>query len=198
MTLDFEPKPVVNLMRRKTFDYTYRIFHPIVKPSTIHDTENLIDQFNESRSVIFVCHGNINRSPFAEQYLKNAWKDNRSDVSINSAGLIDLENRSSPEIAISVAKDFGVNLSEHSSTTLDLEDYPSDSIVFVFDYNNLARIRNNKKEIPTNTYYIGMFSPRFRYSVPDPNNRDRNYYQKTFEMIAMSIDNFRQQVEYDE
>lgn len=74
------------------------------------------------RSVLFVCKGNICRSPFAEHLGTRLQGEGIiSGVRFASAGLHVPRSISSPEQAIQVARQFGVDLEGHRSQAISVE-----------------------------------------------------------------------------
>ncbi|HJU27846.1 MAG TPA: ATP-grasp domain-containing protein, partial [Candidatus Binataceae bacterium] len=75
------------------------------------------------RSVLFICHGNIIRSPMAEallrKYLANGM--GRSLLDISSAGLIAHPDQCADDRAKLVAMEFGVSLDDHKPRQLTRE-----------------------------------------------------------------------------
>jgi protein-tyrosine phosphatase len=67
------------------------------------------------RSVLFVCHGSICRSPFAEVVLRRALEaTDRTHIRVASAGFVG-PGRSCPDHAVEVAASRGLDLSSHRS-----------------------------------------------------------------------------------
>ncbi|MGH7664475.1 MAG: low molecular weight protein-tyrosine-phosphatase [Gemmatimonadaceae bacterium] len=85
------------------------------------------------RSVLFVCHGNICRSPYAEAVLRRLLRERRADaVHVDSMGLIN-PGRPSPGEAISGAARRGVDISHHRSRVLTGEAVHAATLVIVMD-----------------------------------------------------------------
>jgi protein-tyrosine phosphatase len=66
--------------------------------------------------ILFLCSGNIHRSPLAEAMLRNAIvRDGRSDIEVVSAGTLGLLSMPAAEEATILAREAGIDLSEHRS-----------------------------------------------------------------------------------
>ncbi len=61
--------------------------------------------------ILFVCTGNICRSPMAEGLLRKM----RSDFSVSSAGVSSMDGWNATPEAIEVMQDHGIDISEHSA-----------------------------------------------------------------------------------
>lgn len=69
------------------------------------------------RSVLFLCHGNVYRSPYAAAAFERALgaKGSSASINVSSAGFI-APGRPAPERALSVARARAIDLSSHLST----------------------------------------------------------------------------------
>jgi protein-tyrosine-phosphatase len=81
--------------------------------------------------VLFVCAGNICRSPFAEGLARRLAAERGLDVEFASAGEIALDGDRCPADAVSVAKEYGVDLSSHRARRLTTD--KADKVVPLFD-----------------------------------------------------------------
>jgi protein-tyrosine-phosphatase len=81
--------------------------------------------------VLFVCAGNICRSPFAEGLARRLAAERGLDVEFASAGEIALDGDRCPPDAVAVAKEYGVDLSSHRARRLTTDE--ADKVVPLFD-----------------------------------------------------------------
>jgi len=81
--------------------------------------------------VLFVCAGNICRSPFAEGLARRLAAERGLDVEFASAGEIALDGDRCPPDAVAVAREYGVDLSSHRARRLTKDE--ADKIVPLFD-----------------------------------------------------------------
>ena len=93
------------------------------------------------RSVLFVCHGNICRSPFAASAFQRALPvPLRRRVRVKSVGFVE-PGRPSPERAIAAAARRGIDLTAHRSTLLTREAARSSDLVVVMSPEQAAAVR---------------------------------------------------------
>lgn len=93
------------------------------------------------RSILFVCHGNICRSPFAASaFLRSCAAEIASAINVRSAGFIG-PNRTSPSPALIAASRFGVDLSAHRSTLITSENLGAANLVVVMSQLQARAIR---------------------------------------------------------
>jgi protein-tyrosine phosphatase len=84
--------------------------------------------------VLFVCAGNICRSPFAEALARRLAAERGLDVEFASAGEIAWDGDRCPGDAVAAAKEHGVDLSAHRAQRLTAERTSSaDKVVPLFD-----------------------------------------------------------------
>jgi protein-tyrosine phosphatase len=70
-------------------------------------------------NILFVCTGNICRSPFAEGLLKNMLGEKElKGVVVDSAGLLALPGNAATPLAQQAAREFGVDLSSHRAKSV--------------------------------------------------------------------------------
>ncbi|MGF1685693.1 hypothetical protein L4C36_03250 [Photobacterium japonica] len=95
---------------------------------------------NPRRRILFICYGNIMRSPFAEQVCKSLFERDMAVCDVESFGFHVPENRQSPEEAQAAAQHFNYRLDQHRSKCLRQCDLLDDDIVFYFDERNGSTI----------------------------------------------------------
>ena len=89
--------------------------------------------------VVFVCQGNICRSPFAAGLLRSVLGA-ESTVTVQSAGMIPQPGRPTPCFGVRAAAEFGVDLSGHRSAWLIQGMVEAASLLVVFDEVNRAAV----------------------------------------------------------
>lgn len=109
------------------------------------------------RSVLFVCHGNVIRSPMAEallrKYLANGWGG--PPLEISSAGLIANPERRADDRAKLVAAEFGVSLDDHKPRHLTREMLNQADVVYLMDYFNQASMRVKYPDARNKMFLLG-------------------------------------------
>ena len=72
------------------------------------------------KKILFVCTGNVCRSPMAEGLLRHMLRG-RNDIQVTSAGLGALEGVGATGAAIEVMAELGIDISSHVSQSLGSE-----------------------------------------------------------------------------
>ena len=108
---------------------------------------------NRTINVVFVCHGNICRSPMAEFVFKDIInkkeKSEKYKVTSFATSFEEIGNDVYPN-AKEVLRKNNIPFSRREATRIKKEDYNNADIVLVMDnynYSNLARIVNDDKKI---------------------------------------------------
>lgn len=142
------------------------------------------------RSILFLCHGNILRSPFAE-HLWNArasFFDTALTCRAASAGFIPIDGRRTPPEHLPIARACGVDLSVHRSRRVREGDIAAADAIFVMDYANMEDLLAAFPRARAKAYFLGAFSGDRDIFIPDPYKLSHDRARAAFEKIARSID----------
>jgi len=105
--------------------------------------------------IVFLCFGNICRSPYAADALRQRIAPRAGAVRIRSAGLLPIEGRRSPDDAIAAAAARGVDLTDHRSRHLGPDELAAADLVVVFDEKNEKGLAEIGLAATTPTVRIG-------------------------------------------
>jgi low molecular weight protein-tyrosine phosphatase len=133
------------------------------------------------RRVVFVCQGNICRSPFAEVTARQL------GMRATSCGLATGGNVPAFPLAVEAARGFGVDLRAHR--TRDIEDFrfePGD-LVLAMELRHLRRLRPVLAGKPVQVSLLGLWAPRPRPHLHDPHKLDAEYFQTCFRVMTASV-----------
>lgn len=93
-------------------------------------------------NVIFVCLGNICRSPMAAGIMRQIYADENISGNVESAATMDWNVGSGADPrAVSVASAKGVDISKHRARQFTVDDFERFDIVFVMDNMNATTLR---------------------------------------------------------
>ena len=110
--------------------------------------------------IVFVCYGNIFRSPMAEVLLSAAESaGDTSTMRVASAGLRATPGRESPDIARETARAFGVTLDEHRARLLTRELADAADVLMVMDHENEAILLSELPHAHDKLVLLGAFDP---------------------------------------
>ena len=142
-------------------------------------------QYERPKKLLFVCKGNICRSPFAEALTRHLLPG----VVCESAGTLPLLDRKPPREAIDCAKSFGVDIINHQSKLVTDDKVAGDVLIFAFDFENFAFLRAAYPDAVDRIFLIGSYGGHGTVSceVSDPFGGSRSAYLASFEQIRSSV-----------
>jgi protein-tyrosine-phosphatase len=135
---------------------------PLVRGEMRREAERAIAR---ARRVLFLCRGNICRSPFAEGALRLA---GRASLECASAGSYPVAGRRSPEAVIEAARRLGVDLSAHRSRVLEPALADSADVILIFDREQQSTLEACCPEALDKVHYLGALDPTGPLEIGDP------------------------------
>lgn len=139
------------------------------------------------KSIIFVCLGNICRSPLAEGIAKEYIKEKNLDIKVESAGTGDwhIGNPPCPD-SIKIAKINGIDISNQRARQVQKSDFDKYDLVVGLDASNVQNLKNLGCKNPLK---LGDFGYEGE-DVPDPYFFEGfEGFDKVFEMIETCVKN---------
>lgn len=141
----------------------------------------------EIKSILFVCLGNICRSPLAEGIAKNYIKEKNLNLIIESAGTGHWHIGEKPcENSIKVALLNGVDISNQKARQVKKEYFKNFDLIVGLDDSNIQNLKNLGCKNPLKLGTFGFNGE----CVPDPYFFDGfEGFDKVFEMIDICVRN---------
>lgn len=123
-------------------------------------------------SILVLCYGNIYRSPFVAAKLKTLLCTKK--WSVNSAGFYDKQGRPCDIRLIALARQYGIDLTEHRSRRVTSEELDSADIVVIMDCMNRDLLEDYESSLEKKIVWIGACLESGRPDVVDPYGRTAN------------------------
>lgn len=150
------------------------------------------------RSILFVCKGNICRSPFAEHVARKLFHelvgDMEEPIAFQSAGLHVTVPKAPPETAIVVAHQFGVSLEEHRSQPISQDLVAASDVIVAMEGWQYDELRSRFKGYEDKICLLSLFfrdaTSRFGYdafNIRDPYGGSQNTFEECFEKIERAV-----------
>jgi protein-tyrosine-phosphatase len=143
-------------------------------------------------SFLFVCHGNIMRSPMAEVMLRRALSESHQEgITVLSAGIHATPGTEAHPRARIAAREFGLLLDQHRSRVLTVEMVASADAIFAMDFQNQAELLTH---FPQARDKIGLLSDyaegeqRSR-PIPDPYFGDQDETSRCYAVLQTCVNN---------
>ncbi len=138
-------------------------------------------------SALFVCHGNIIRSPMAAALFKQYISEmGQHEISISSAGLHANRARGADPRALIVAREFGIELRDHQSRPITKEMVETADAIFVMDYLNEAKLLARYPKAKNKIYVLSVFSNRLA-EIVDPYHGNINDIRRCYETLRSYV-----------
>lgn len=138
----------------------------------------------EPGKVIFLCHGNICRSPFAAEYAKLRIRE----VEFVSAGLHSKTGRNSPPNIVCSAANLGIDLSRHASRPVTGEMIDSAQLILVMDIENYDQAIKSFPNAKDRISLLGLCRRVPISEIEDPYTMPPSETQKILQVICDAID----------
>lgn len=139
--------------------------------------------------VTFLCLGNICRSPLAERYFDARLADAEYDcATVQSAGFIENEGRSSPDAAVSVAREFGVDLTDHRSQCVDEALLRESDLVLLMDARNYCHLKGEYEDQLDKAYFLKSFASSDGFEIEDPYDADEATFRRVYGEVTEAVD----------
>ncbi len=144
--------------------------------------------------VLFVCDGNICRSPLAAEYLRyRSLREGLSHIAVDSAGLLGIEGASAAPLSIAVGRDAGLDLTRHRSRGVSVANMGTADLVIAM---TLAQLEALERRYPTASQTRLLLRAFEKGAIPrggapeldDPVAGPVEEYREAFAMIRNCVD----------
>lgn len=152
---------------------------------------------NKKLRVLFVCTGNICRSPLAEGYLRHLCQTNGySKIETDSAGISALRGSPPSKEAVAVAEDLGFDISMLKSRQFNKSDLTNFDLILTMTVEQRKWIIENYKANTKRIRLLRELSATDGESldIPDPIGLGISSYMETFRYIKKSVENLLEQL----
>jgi protein-tyrosine phosphatase len=123
-------------------------------------------------NVLFVCTGNICRSPLAEGILKDKLHHKNITANVDSAGFESFHTGDPPDDrAVKIARKHGIDITGHRARLFSQADFDRYDKIYVMDawhYDNTMRLSRNDEDKEKVDYVMNVVHPSKNIPVHDP------------------------------
>jgi protein-tyrosine-phosphatase len=148
----------------------------------------------KSGHILFICQGNICRSPYAEGKARSVFNSRGWSITVDSAGMLPRNHRPPPAVAIAAADQGGVDLSAHLSKCADSALIAQADVVFVFDDINVASFKQRHPDQAHKLALLSAFGDASQGYIADPDGKSLEVFQTTYATIDACLNHLAQKI----
>jgi len=146
------------------------------------------------QKILFVCLGNICRSPLAEGIMLHLKDKHSLNVEIDSAGTAGYHVGEAPDNrTIANAKKNGVDLSSLRARQFDKKDLDTFDKIYVMDHSNLRNVlalAKDQKQKEKVSLFLNTVYPGRDLEVPDPYYGTEQGFEDVFQLVYKACETF--------
>jgi len=138
-------------------------------------------------TILFVCTGNLCRSPMAEGFLRARLEENKGgDYRVRSAGTWAVEEARASRNAVYVMAEHGIDLGTHRAHLLTIEDVQEADLILAMAQEHADAITSQLPEDQDKVRLLTEVAGRTG-DVEDPYGANLGIYQETADQISWLI-----------
>src|SRR5579862_2995051 len=138
------------------------------------------DRMTTDASCVFICTGNMCRSPFAEHFFR---KLSPQLNHVSSMGLAALPGRLATPASVRAALRFGVDLTVHRTRSIEEDVLRHASGIYVFEHMHRDNIGQLFPEFAPKVHLLGSLVGTQDYEIPDPAGGPESGIARCYEVI---------------
>ena len=142
--------------------------------------------------ILFVCLGNICRSPLAEGILKKKFEENNIEGIIHSAGFEPYHEGQHPDPrSVSTARKHDIDISNKVARLFSVEDFDIYDKILVMDAMNYADViglARDEKDSSKVDFLLNQIDAGANNEVPDPYCGGASGFDRVYEMMDKACD----------
>ena len=140
------------------------------------------------QSVLFVCKGNICRSPLAEVYFQSLVEKEGRQMTVRSAGLETTTGKPAHAKAKAVALEHRLSLDEHATTEVHKELLDQSDLIVVMEIVQKDRMHRLYPNTKGKVVLLGRFDPAESLEIADPYSGTSEDFHSCFQQMSRCCD----------
>ncbi|MFA9497851.1 MAG: low molecular weight protein arginine phosphatase [Deltaproteobacteria bacterium] len=140
--------------------------------------------------IVFICTGNICRSPMAEGLMRHKWREmGRNDLKVSSMGIYGLNDIPATEYAQKVCKETGFDISSHRARSLVGEELQKADLILCMEPVHKKFVTTFFPWLRKKVFLLGAWPGKGtrKRTIVDPMGGSYKKYQQIFGIIDTHI-----------
>ena len=153
-----------------------------------------------TKSLLFVCYGNLMRSPMAEAMMKHVLAERGiNSMVVQSAGLHALPGREAHPWALAVSRELGMPLDSHRAQLVTPKLVANSDAIFAMDFENLAELETRYPTAKRKIYMLSAYADGLQrdHEIPDPYFGDIEGTRRCYSVLRNCVDNLVRDIARD-
>ena len=149
--------------------------------------------------ILFVCLGNICRSPLAKGIMRDKIHRNGLNAEVDSAGFEAFHVGNSADYrSIQIASRHGIDIRDHKARKFKSEDFDRFDRIYVMDHLNYADVIGAARDDTDKAkvdFIMNLVDPGVDLAVPDPYYGGKDGFENIFRMLDNACQRLAEQIE---
>ena len=148
-----------------------------------------------TRQLLFVCKGNICRSPLAAAYFNGRVRERGHQMNVCSAGLETTTGKKAHPFARAVAKQHGFSLEDHLTALLTRELVYQVDLILVMEFAHRYKLLQTYPEAKGKVFQLGHFNEMLFTEIQDPYGGAQEDFEVCYQKLCQSCDKLVQRLD---
>lgn len=141
------------------------------------------------RKIVFVCTGNICRSPMAEFIAKDIFNKRKINIEVISRGIAVYFPSEASENSLRTMEGYGLDLSKHRAKQITQEDINSCKLIYTMTKQHKDFIEHfSKNDVSNKVFTLKEYVKANGIDILDPYGGDIDVYKSCAEELYLYID----------
>lgn len=144
------------------------------------------------KSIMFICTGNVCRSPMAHFYMQKKLKDlnKENEYIISSCGTHAVNGQNATNNAIKAMESYGVDLTKHRATNIQDSNIKDYDLIFTLTEDHKKQVLEFYPSLSDKVFVLKVYvnNKEIYKDIDDPWGLDINVYNETAKDIIANID----------
>ena len=144
--------------------------------------------FSAVKRIVFVCKGNISRSPYGQ------YKALSFGLASASFGLEAAAGSPADPMALICAEDMNISLQSHESTHISSFIFMSGDLILCFEPSQAEKLQKYDIPVKVQISLVGLWAAPMRPFIADPYGLNKSYYKTCYSLINHAVEKLKSKI----